>query len=272
MESRMDKYHQNDSSMSRVSRNTELYNEITNSELDNFTVKSNATVLGNQEQEIDIEKIKKILDTKYKETAKRRSIRIETDDEDTSVVPESTTKEYDLNSFLAKARDGKEETYEEARAKKLRDTQFDILNNLNITTNEDKEEQETDKGLMDLINTITINEVKNNGKIETSEEESSEALELLSDLKGSENTEVYEGLKEEIKKIEETSKILENKIDDTVDQSFFTNKSVFKKKDFVKEDELDADKMSIWIKVLLVLLVIAFLAGLILFIKSFIKI
>lgn len=269
MDTRMSKYRENNSNMSRVSRNTELYKEINNSDLDNFTVKSNATILGNQEQDIDIERLKKILDTKYKETAKRRSIRIEEDEEETSRVPESTTKEYDLNTFLAKARDDKEETYEEARAKKLRDTQFDILNNLNITKEDEPEEKETDEGLMELINTIAINEVKTSEKNNVSNEEKDEALELLSDLKGDENTEVYEGLKEEIKKIEETSKVLEKSLDDTVDRSFFTKESVFRKKDFLSDDDTDG-KMSVWIKILLALLVIAFLVGLFLFLKTFI--
>ena len=76
MDSRMNKY-SDDNRMSRVSKNASLYKEINESKLDNFSVKSNATVIGNQEPEIDIEKIKKILDKKYNEPPKRRSIRVE---------------------------------------------------------------------------------------------------------------------------------------------------------------------------------------------------
>lgn len=298
MDSRMNKYHDNNSSMSRVSRNEDLYKGINNTELDNFTVKSNATVLGTQEQDIDIEKLKKILDNKYKDTTKRKSIRIEpTVEEKPSMVPESTTKEYDINSFIAKAHDDKEETYEEARAKKLRDTQYDILHNLHVADEEEpsddaqpielsavqKEIEKEDEDLMNLINTITINEVKT----EKTEEKPIEPLDLFEDLKGDENTEVFEGIKEEIKKIEQTSVVLERqeekeitekkeeKIEEEVekkqpnlDQTFYTTQNIFNKKDF-KENDFEEEKMSIWVKILIILLIIGFLAGLFLFLKSF---
>lgn len=277
MDSRVNKYRETDSSMSRVAKNEELYKDITNSDIDNYTVKSNATVLGSQENEIDIEKIKKILDTKYKETAQRRSIRIEREEENHSVVPESTTKEYDLNSFLAKARDDKEETYEEARAKKLRDTQFDILNNLHLPEEEQEKKSDLsdDEDLMNLINTITINEVKKKDNAEKQQEKDNESdekplepLDILTDLKGNENTEVIEGIKEEIEKIEKTSKVLENKNDD-IDKTFYTTENSFKKKDFIDEDFEDMDKMSIGVKILIVFIVIVFLIGLFLFLKSY---
>lgn len=300
MDSRMNKYHDNNSSMSRVSRNEDLYKGINNTELDNFTVKSNATVLGTQEQDIDIEKLKKILDNKYKDTTKRKSIRIEpTVEEKPSMVPESTTKEYDINSFIAKAHDDKEETYEEARAKKLRDTQYDILNNLHVADEEEssddaqpielsavqKEIEKEDEDLMNLINTITINEVKT----EKTEEKPIEPLDLFEDLKGDENTEVFEGIKEEIKKIEQTSVVLERqeekeitenkeekvkeeveKKQPNLDQTFYTTQNIFNKKDF-KENDFEEEKMSIWVKILIILLIIGFLAGLFLFLKSFLN-
>lgn len=276
MDSRMNKYRESNSNMSRVAKNEELYKDITNSDIDNYTVKSNATVLGSQENEIDIDKIKKILDTKYKETVQRRSIRIEKEEEKVSVVPESTTKEYDLNSFLAKARDDKEETYEEARAKKLRDTQFDILNNLQLPEMEQEKKSDLpdDEDLMNLINTITINEVKQNDEEAVLEsdkgEKDLEPLDILTDLKGDENTEVIEGIKEEIEKIEKTSKVLDSKKDDA-DDSFYTTENSFKKKDFIDEDFEDMDKMGIGVKLLIVFIVIVFLIGLFLFLKSYFK-
>ena len=158
MDTRMNKY--DNKSFSRVAKNEELYKEINDASLDNFSVRSNATVIGNQDPEIDIEKIKKILDTKYNNAPKRKSIRIDIPEEEEEVDTEPT-KEYDLNVVLEKAKDELPETYEEARAKKLRNTQFDILNNLHIE--EDQEEEEPSKAeedLMELINTISINEKK----------------------------------------------------------------------------------------------------------------
>ena len=170
MDSRMNKY-SDDNRMSRVSKNASLYKEINESELDNFSVKSNATVIGNQEPEIDIEKIKKILDKKYNEPPKRRSIRVEPREEESRLVDDVPTKEYDLNVILEKAKDEKPETYEEARVKRLRNTQYDILNNLNIDdknetrsnnevvdSSEKPEMNKAQEDLMELINTITINE------------------------------------------------------------------------------------------------------------------
>ncbi|HIU11428.1 MAG TPA: hypothetical protein IAB65_01875 [Candidatus Onthocola stercorigallinarum] len=296
MDTRMNKY--DNKSFSRVAKNEELYKEINDASLDNFSVRSNATVIGNQDPEIDIEKIKKILDTKYNNAPKRKSIRIDIPEEEEEVDTEPT-KEYDLNVVLEKAKDELPETYEEARAKKLRNTQFDILNNLHIE--EDQEEEEPSKAeedLMELINTISINEKKiseiseklgqNHEEIKeqvTPEEKENDAFGILDELKGSDDTEVYESMTEEIKKVEEQDKLEETKKDDeeekkentivekvkdeTMDSSFYTT-SLFKKHDFA-DDEDDTDKgLNIVIKILIVLVIICFLVGIFLFVRSLI--
>ena len=296
MDTRMNKY--DNKSFSRVAKNEELYKEINDASLDNFSVRSNATVIGNQDPEIDIEKIKKILDTKYNNAPKRKSIRIDIPEEEEEVDTEPT-KEYDLNVVLEKAKDELPETYEEARAKKLRNTQFDILNNLHIE--EDQEEEEPSKAeedLMELINTISINEKKiseiseklgqnahEEAKEEMTSEEENDAFGILDELKGSDDTEVYESMTEEIKKVEEQDKLEETKKDDeeekkentivekvkdeTMDSSFYTT-SLFKKHDFA-DDEDDTDKgLNIVIKILIVLVIICFLVGIFLFVRSLI--
>ena len=297
MDTRMNKY--DNKSFSRVAKNEELYKEINDASLDNFSVRSNATVIGNQDPEIDIEKIKKILDTKYNNAPKRKSIRIDIPEEEEEVDTEPT-KEYDLNVVLEKAKDELPETYEEARAKKLRNTQFDILNNLHIE--EDQEEEEPSKAeedLMELINTISINEKKiseiseklgQNAHEEikeqvTPEEKENDAFGILDELKGSDDTEVYESMTEKIKKVEKKDKLEETKKDDkkkkkentivekvkdeTMDSSFYTT-SLFKKHDFA-DDEDDTDKgLNIVIKILIVLVIICFLVGIFLFVRSLI--
>lgn len=267
MESRMNKY--NNQNLSRVAKNEELYKKINESSLDNFSVHSNATVIGNQDPEIDIEKIKKILDTKYNNAPKRRSIRIDLPEEEEK-IDEVKTKEYDLNIILEKAKDEKEETYEEARAKKLRNTQFDILNNLNIEEKEDNKKENVEDNLMELINTITINESKKKEEVMNPD-----PLDLLSDLKGDENTEVYEKMTEEINAItDENSEISKEKDSvntEILDDSFYTS-NLFKKKDFEDDkDFADDSKGSIVIKILIVLVIIAFLGGLFLFLKEFLN-
>lgn len=290
MDTRVNKYNES-SEMSRVSKNEELYKQINNEELDNYSVRSNATVLGAQEQEIDIEKIKKILDKRYSDAPKRRSIRVEPRVEE-SRISEEPTKEYDLNLVLEKAKDEKEETYEESRAKKLRNTQFDILKNLNLDLNSEEPEEEAPKSseedLMELINTITINESKIKEKAVEAD-----PLDILSDLKGDDNTQVYESMNIDVNKVlEEQAKedieelkvdsiekvkelsnieIKEEKDNNTIDNSFYT-KNIFKKKDFENEDDfVENEKLSIGIKILIGLVIICFIVGLFLFLKSFLK-
>ena len=280
--SRLDKY-SDDKKMSRVTRNEELYKEIKDSELDGYNIRSNATVIGNQEPEIDIEKIKKILDTKYNEATKRKSIRVEPKHEENSIIDDVPTKEYDLNIILEKAKDEKPETYEEARAKKLRNTQYDILNNLNIGDNDEDysvenniekpEINKAEEDLMELINTITINEAKVKEEAIKNEKDEVDPLNILEDLKGSGDTAVYDKIEDiPTPKVEEDKKEESKVPENTLDDSFYT-KSLFKKKDFEdgSQDFLDDNKMGIGVKILIVLVIIIFAAGLFLFLKSFLN-
>ena len=280
--SRLDKY-SDDKKMSRVTRNEELYKEIKDSELDGYNIRSNATVIGNQEPEIDIEKIKKILDTKYNEAPKRKSIRVEPKHEENSIIDDVPTKEYDLNIILEKAKDEKPETYEEARAKKLRNTQYDILNNLNIGDNDEdysvenniekSEINKAEEDLMELINTITINEAKVKEEAIKNEKDEVDPLNILEDLKGSGDTAVYDKIEDiPTPKVEEDKKEESKAPENALDDSFYT-KSLFKKKDFEdgSQDFLDDNKMGIGIKILIVLVIIIFAAGLFLFLKSFLN-
>lgn len=266
METRIDKYNES-RSMSRVAKNSDLYKEINDSALDNFSVRSNATVIGNQEKEIDVEQIKKILDKRYNSAPRRRSIRIEPQEE-VSRVSVDDTKEYDLTKVLEKAKDEKVETYEESRAKKLRNTQYDILNNLNLDGKEETEEKKIDpeENLMNLINTITINEAK---KKENTKEDI-DPLDILTDLKGEDNTQVYDSITSVTTITEVKEKEKENKDkEEVIDNSFYTD-NLFKKKDFEEDsnDFVDEEKLGIGIKILITLVIIVFVVGLVLFIKS----
>ena len=270
MDTRINKYNESDR-MSRVSKNSELYKQINDSELDNFNVHSNATVIGNQEREIDVEQIKKILDKRYNDRPQRRSIRVEPREE-VSRLDKDDTKEYDLTKVLEKAKDENVETYDEVRAKKLRNTQYDILNNLNIEETEEKEEKKInpEENLMNLINTITINEAKKK------EEKDVDPLDILTDLKGNDDTQVYESMETSVTKITEIKEKEKENLNkeeskkETLDNSFYTS-DLFKKKDFEDENDfVEDDKVGLGIKILIVLVIIVFLVGLFLFIKSFI--
>lgn len=273
MDTRMSKYNSEEiNTASRVKKNAKLYDEINNSELNNFTLRSNATIIGKQENEIDVEKIKKILDTRYKDVPQRRSIRIEQEEEhEPEEVP---TKEYDLNSFIEKAKDEKSESYGEVRAKRLRDTQFDILKNLNIPETEEDEEVKTpkpeDNDLLNLINTITMNEAKE--KENSKEEMNSKSEKKIIPETKEENAQLtdsnsIEEIKNEIKKVEKTSSVMTKT--SPLDNSFYTSNNLFKKKDFSDDEE---DNLSLWIKILIVLIIVGVLVGLFFFLKSIITI
>lgn len=279
MNTRENKY-SNNVGMSRVAKNNDLYKQINDSELDNFNVRSNATVIGNQEREIDVEQIKKILDKRYNSAPKRRSIRIEERPYENSISDEPT-KEYDLTKVLEKAKDEKVETYEENRAKKLRNTQYNILSNLNIDGEEKEEVKATpEENLMNLINTITINEAKKLEEKNNNSDSDIDPLDILSDLKGDDDTQVYESMETEVTKIteikekENNNQITEVKNDnkEKLDNSFYTS-NLFKKNDFEDDnkDFVDDEKISIGLKILIVLVIVTFLVGLFLFLKSYLK-
>lgn len=241
---------------SRVERHSKLYQEINNQELDNYTIKSNETVIGSNDT--DVQSIKKILDTRYStNTPKRKSIRLE-EKESIPEIKKEDTKEYDLNTVIAKAKDEKQDNYEEEKGKKLRNTQYDILNNLKIDEEPKNNKNKAEDELMELINTITINE-------ERLKEKDVDPLDILTDLKGTDDTQVYESMSEEVK-IEVKP---EEEKNEKIDKSFYTN-NVFKDEDFDDDKTfVEETKLNVGIKILIVLIVIVFIAGLVIFLKSF---
>lgn len=194
MQSRMDKYNANKTQVkTRTEKNRDLYEDVRNSALSEFDVNSNESIIDNEADIIDVNKIQKMLDKRYNDSQpKRRSIEIPEYD-DTIIVEEpiADTKEYDINAIIAKAKQGKNIDYNKERLKKVREAQYEILNNLDLeikkvedTKSENRKQEEAH--LMDLINTITQIEIQNK-KYHT--QEISEALDLLSDLKDDETEE-----------------------------------------------------------------------------------
>ena len=233
MQTRMEKYTDvYDEVGQRYKKNEELYKKISDQELDKYTVKTNATVLDDNGTNIDVEHIKKILETRYNNTPKRKSIVVPEDktEEIPSVVE---TKEYDINLILEKAKENENADYDKNRFKKLRDTQYDILKDLNLNTEEiSTEDVEKDKDeLMELINTITQKELENRKKED-------DPLDLFPDLKGDENTVVLDGMKEEIEKTLESEEIKETELEN----SFYTTSTAFTQSDFDDFDDLKKDK------------------------------
>lgn len=277
MNSRVDKYYDNKEVVgSRTKRNDQLYKEINKAEIENFDIRSNATVIGNNRNNIDVEKIKSILDMHYNDVPKRRSIQIEKTKEE--VKPLLETKEYDINVILNKAKEDKIENYNEQRVKKLHDTQFDILKKLDIRREDFIEDYDGDsevdikksdtaaQKLQDLINTITMNEadIKKAKELENREETNEDALDIYSDLKGSENTVTLEGLQEK------TEQMIQTMAKTTaMDSSFFTKSDHLRGKDFEDFKDIEESGSGVFIKILIALLIVVFIIGIAILVKTF---
>lgn len=238
----------------RYQKNEELYKTISNEELDQYTIKTNATVLSDNGNNIDIEHIKSILEKRYNEAPKRKSITIPEDtiDVDTDQIE---TKEYDINLILEKAKEQESVDYEKNRFKKLRDTQFDILKDLNISGDSKKDEQQekVDKDeLLELINTITQKELEN-------KKSSDDPLDLFPDLKGDDDTIVLDGMQEEITS---TLNNIDKDEDETLDKSFYTTTTSFTQSDF--DDFEDLKKEVKGHKIILIIITVLIICALLL--------
>lgn len=268
MSSRMDKYKENSTFIgSRMQKNETLYQEITHDDLDEVNLASNAHVLGDNDNNIDIEKLKALLEKTYPSEPKRsRTFTMNVENEEEKRKETEETKEYDINAIIEKAKLDKDVDYEKERLKKIRDTQYDILKGLDIHDDEDDEEDKPSKitskkdEVMNLFHTITENELSRE----------MDPLDILTDLKGSDNTVVLEGLKEMVDKIDTSSKNVEmhetpnEKKEDKEDKTFFTNSMSFTKSDFDDFNDLKEDMESnkIIIRILLVIVIIAVTVGL----------
>lgn len=263
MKSRMEKYYDNHDSVgsTRISKNEDLYRQINNIDVNEYNPHNNVKVIGDNDV-IDIDKIKNLLEKNYKQENKRKSLKLEYQTEVEDDVED--TKEYNINNILQKARQEKELDYEKDRLKKLRDTQFDILSNLNLEKEEEKDNSKTEKEqeLMNLINTITSKELEQTSI--------SDPLDLFSDLKGSENTQVLSGIEDEVKK-SETRQLIEKEINESKQNSFYTTSNIFTQSDFDDFNDLKSEMKTtgIIIKILIFLVVIAFLAGMFIFINNY---
>lgn len=265
---------------SRQQKNQKLYDDIGNSDINNFNVFSNTSVIGtSNDNNLDIEKIKKILDTKYKDAPKRKTIKIE---EEIHLVKEvEDTKEYDINVILDKAKSELEPSYEVEKVKKPNFDPSDILKNLDLPTEEVNDNYEEDehsvtltkdqpKELYDLINTIVINEKK------LKEENTEMALDLFEDLKADEDEETVDVTKNKSRESIEIEEIQVEKInvssleekEEKEEETFLTKENKFKKSDFESLSD-DGEDSDIVFKIIIFILIISFVAGMYYFLTNF---
>ncbi len=280
MKTRMEKYYdeENNNIALREQKNLKLYENINDYEVDDYKIETNATVLDNNAKNIDVEKIKKILDTKYNKQPKRRSIVVDESDYEEPNISLDETREYDINAILERARSEKEVDYEKERLKKIRDTQYDILNSLDIE-GEEKEEEESHENheLMDLINTITAKELEVK---ESKKGNDLDPLDILTDLKGSDDTVVVDGIHEEEESANETSPIMSLEEADKIKPSIMENKTQdltstlqFTQSDFDDFNDLKKEVKSsrALIYIIIVIVSVILIAGIVIFLNNFLN-
>lgn len=294
MRTRSEKFYQEEPTQtkSRTSKNTQLYEDIKKGELKDFNIGTNARVIGESDSQIDIDKIKEILEKNYQDTPKRRSLKFEVPEPEEVEIEK--TKEYDINAILEKAREEKEIDYSRDRLKKVRDTQFDILKSLELDEEENKKasQDSAKEELLELINTINMNEKQKKEIQENLEEESTslDPLDLFTDLRGDENT-VVAGAKElnpdndetlsqpmvegekntEMTSIKTETEEIKNALDEELDDSFYTNSMTFKKNDFASLDDNESGTINIIVRILIILVFLAIIAGVVLFLNEFLN-
>jgi len=268
MKSRMEKYYnQNEEFVGRTAKNENLYRKK------DYSVYSSNETFIDTNNEIDITKLKNIIQSRedYQRAKSYRNMLNDKkfDYDDIEVEEDSyEEKNYDINALLQKVKDEKDTLDEKDKMRKLRNTQYDILSNLDIKSKKTKpandlEQQKED--LKDLINSITNKNSSVNGNISDAEEDN-DPLGLLADLHAtsalpidviSNNPDIVppqKDVKDEIK--------VETKNQDNDDEtSFYSDSFTFSKKDFEGLSDLNENVKSnnILITILIVVLIIIIL-------------
>ena len=248
MNTRMDKYTETPVLKSRAAKNKDLYEKINNINIEGYDVNNNTTILEEDISNIDVDRVKDMLDKRYRDEYNRKSLgKIEINENELN-ENNVDTKEYDINRILEKAKEGQNVNYEQERLKSIHNTQYDILKNLNVESKEE-EIDDSEENIINLINTITELELKNSDKMGNTT-----ALDLLNDLSDNDTDTIYKTM--ELDK-EEISTKSENNLDEE-------DLSIEEKYEDFKELERDLKSNNIAIKIVsivfvIILLILAFI-------------
>ena len=225
MKSRMDKYYSENELMQRTSKNDGLYDELYR---EKQTLSDNMVVL-NDADEIDINKIKSMIDSRenYKRAKKFEDVVSPTknnkDEEIDYKFDEIDDSNYDINEIIEKKRSTNEE---ENRVRKL-DTKYES------TMEELSEEFLThEQQLRDLFDTVTQTNLA--------------------------KTDLFSNLREDDS---------EKTKDETKEEEFYTNTSKLEKEDFDDEFVEKSSNAKVFIIITIILMIIAI--GVILYLKVF---
>ena len=278
MNSRMERYNEDDGIISetRTSKNRNLYDTISNGDFSHIPTNSNFKVIETSGNNIDMEKIKKyIISMNQKPVPKRENLFTEIHEEEIK-EEKVEPRDYDINSVLEKARQGREINYERERYKRLHNTQYDILSQLKMYEKKEYEKEELEefntdeRTLIDLINTVTIHkddtglldELKGNADDEAELVPPMKPDKVKEDLKREIIKEIEEDQKnKELEKTQELKNLKDKETVNTIDKSFYTNSMTFSKEDFEGFEELEKSvkKNNILVIISLIVLIISIL-------------
>lgn len=231
MQSRMDKY-QTESSKKyeRSKKNTKLYEEVYD-DIYRDTTYRNMEVIDSA-KEINLNKLKNMLDDKY-DTRQYRTLRnYSIEDIDVDEKPLFNKKRqrvHDINEILNEAKNKR--TFMEEAKEKQKYMEFTETRNRKYDNRYDEMEKE-EKELEDLINTMAIPK---------QDDETADALDMFSELKGSENTIVTNPIDTSFEvdttsvKEETKTEDIRNDLEKTLikaDKNFYTDSNMFTKNDF----------------------------------------
>lgn len=237
MKSRLNKY-ENSDNLSRVTKNQNLYDDMYEN-----TNYSNMVVIDDS-NEIDIQKIKEIIDKEKNTARKTRENKFNKEEYD-SIVPKKIEEEklYDINEVLKEAKSRRDIIEEANEKRKIENYRFndnlqeELSKTRKVYENLIKEEKE----LLNLMNTMTN---------VTSDDIASD---MFQDLTKDDNlTEVLD---------EKDSVDIKQISDDSTEYS--TDTFMFNTKDFEGLDSIKEDvmKTNIFIKILIAIVIICVIAG-----------
>ncbi len=236
---RMDKYNDETPELRRrIDKYSELYEKNNSSDYDKFDVDSNISVLKDNARSIDVDQIREMLDKKYRDNIpKRKSISVDPIyNEEETVTEKNDEKEYDLNAILDKAKQNRKVSYEEERFNRIETSSSEKL--IDEINKKYKPRDESDEAaeLLNLINTITELELKNQNKENNVE---------LDDNVDTPNLIAAQELTEK----------------DDNEETFYTGKLAIKENDYddFKEIQDDINSNSIVIKILIFIFIMVIL-------------
>ena len=173
MKSRMEKYHNKNSTPKREDKNSFLYEEIYESKRES----DNNITLSDNAKEIDINQIKAMLNDRenYKRRREYKEIIGEKEETKTREINyrEPDEKDYDINELIKKKKDGID--IEDDKIRKISNTQYDILKGLSL--------KETTSDFFDLEREL-------NTLINSTSFEEDKTIDLFNNLKGNDTEEL----------------------------------------------------------------------------------